>query len=694
MMKQLALDLNNGNISLLNCPEPLAGEGEVLIAATCSLVSPGTERMLLDFGKGNWLQKARQQPEKLKQTIQKLRTDGLVATFNAVQSKLSQPMPLGYSHVGMVVATGNGVAGFQKNDRVVSNGSHAGTVAVPQNLCAKIPDEVSDEAAAFTVPGAIALQSIRLLQPTFGETVVVVGAGLVGQLTARLLLANGCRVFVTDKRKDRLSLLPAGITAVPGVEKLSDAFADVDGVIITAATTDKHLANQCAAICRKRGRIVLSGVTPIELDRSLLYEKEISFQVSCSYGPGRYDTAYEREGIDYPFGFVRWTAQRNFEAVLEAMRLGQLDVTALISCKAPLEDAPKIYRQLQQADSPLLTALFTYHQQTQSSAPAPIVPLQQEARSASGIGIAGAGQFVGGVVLPLLQKLEAPVTAIAGKNGFHAASLAKKFKIQQALAGFDALLTDPQLGLLVIATPHQHHAAMATAAMQAGKDVFLEKPMAINRTELAHLISIREQTGRLLYVGYNRRFAPLAAQAKTHTDQLQQPPFIVYNVNAGRLPEKHWLQEEALTGGRLIGEVCHFIDLCVFLQGAPVTKVFARTDDSDNVSILLSFKNRASAVVNYCCSGHNSYPKERIELHSLNRSLVIDNWRSLQGYGVKTRAALFPGQDKGHKAQFAQLLTSWPERKELIPFHELVNVCSATLAVKESIAQGREVMVD
>lgn len=691
-MKQLALDLKDGNISLLDCPDPLVGKGEILIAGTCSLVSPGTERMLLDFGKGGWLSKARQQPEKLKQTINKIKTDGLAATFRAVQGKLGQPMPLGYSHVGKVMATGAGVIGFKKGDRVVSNGPHASMVVVPQNLCAVIPEGVSDEAAAFTVAGAIALQSIRLLQPTFGETIVVIGAGLIGQLTARLLLAHGCRVLVTDTNEERLKLLPEGIYSLAGKQAFA-SLSQVDGVVITAATADRQLLNQCALICRKRGRLILSGVAPIQLDRSLLYEKEIAFQVSCSYGPGRYDPAYEREGIDYPLGFVRWTAQRNFEAVLHALSQKQLQVEDLISLKAPVADAAEVYKRLQNPESQLLTALFTYEPQAAVKPFETDVPKPAKPAAGTKIGIAGAGQFTAGVILPILQQLKAPLKTIAGKGGFHAAALAKKFGIPQAVAGFDALLNDPEIGLVLIATPHQYHAEMAAQVLQAGKAVFLEKPMAIDRQGLTQIAATMATGAQPLYVGYNRRFAPLSQQIQAIWENLPQPPFIVYTVNAGRLPDRHWLNESG-SGGRLTGEVCHFIDTCVFLQRALVRSVLAKSDAQENVTVLLTFENKAQAVIHYFVQGNSVFPKERIELHGLGRSLVLDNWRHLKGYGLKTGSSLMAAQDKGHKAQFTALMAKWPLHEELIPFAVLMNVARATLAVTESLEWGREVTIE
>jgi len=687
-MKQLALDLKTGDLSLLECPAPVAGKGEVLIAATCSLVSPGTERMLLNFGKGGWLAKARQQPEKLRQVLQKIQTDGLGATISTIQNKLGQPMPLGYSHVGRVVAVGAGATGFKENDRVVSNGPHAGMVAVGQHLVAKIPEGVSDEAAAFTVPGAIALQSIRLLQPTFGETIVVVGAGLIGQLTARLLQANGCRVFVTDKLPARLLLLPQGVTAVAG-GRLQDAFSNIDGVIITAATSDKRLLNEAAAVCRKRGRIVLSGVAPVQMDRSLLYEKEISFQVSCSYGPGRYDAAYEKGSLDYPAGFVRWTAQRNFQAFLEALRLGQVNVDNLISLSAPLEAAASVYEQLQQPNH--ITALFKYG--AQQLVPEKTVYKTTAPAAGQKIGIIGAGQFTAGMILPLLSELKAPVKSIAGKNGFHAAALAKKYKLAEAASDDKALLQDADLGLLVIATPHQLHVPMAVAAMQAGKDVFIEKPMAIDREGLTALAAAKAAGNRLVYVGYNRRFSPFAVRAKAALQQVNQPPFIQYSINAGTLPENHWLQQKEETGGRLIGELCHFIDLCVFFQESPVASVFAQQDEQENITVQLRFKNNSLAAIQYFTKGNSAVPKEQIALHAGGQSLVIDNWRRLKGFGTTGSNFRSLVQDKGHKAQFSELLASWPLGKETIPFSILYNVASATLATVESLEQGRAVVV-
>mgnify|MGYP000296170803 CR=1 FL=1 len=707
-MIQILQNLKTGAIELANVPTPLCRPGHLLIATRRSLISAGTERMLVEFGQASLLAKARSQPEKVRQVLDKIRTDGLLPTLEAVFARLDQPLPLGYCNAGVVLEVGAGVTGFSVGDRVVSNGPHAEVVCVPKNLCARIPDGVSDDEAAFTVLAAVGLQGIRLTNPTLGEAVVVTGLGLLGLMTVQMLIANGCRVLGIDLDSHKCALArrfgaeTADISA--GVDPVAAALAfshgrGVDAVLITASTRSSEPVHQAAQMCRKRGRIVLVGVTGLELNRADFYEKELTFQVSCSYGPGRYDPNYEERGHDYPYGFVRWTAQRNFQAVLDLMAGKKLDVELLISRRFPLDQAPEAYRLLL-ADRSLLGVLLTYPDTVDlrptlsvADRPSPI-PSRQSPTPNPVVGVIGAGNFASLVLLPALSKTSARLKTVASGNGITAAAAARKFGFQHATSDYLTILDDPEINIVFIATRHNTHARMAAEALQAGKHVFVEKPLALNHAELAHVRDAYERaSGCHLMVGFNRRFSPLAFKMQALLAERSEPLSVIYTVNAGAVPVNHWTQDPEIGGGRIIGEGCHFIDLIRFLVGHPIVGVEARMMGAargivvrqDKMMILLEFADGSTGAVHYLANGNKSFPKERIEVFSEGRVLVLDNFQVLTGYGWKgfKRQRLWR-QDKGHKAEVAAFIERVMDGgPPLIPWHELEEVTLATFAAVE-----------
>ena len=667
-MKQLLQSLSTGATELHELPVPAVGPGQLLISTSCSLVSAGTERMLVEFGKANLLDKARQQPDKVKQVLDKARTDGLFTTLEAVRSKLVQPLPLGYCNVGSVVALGEGVCGFQLGDRVASNGPHAELVVVPQNLCAVIPSGVNDEAASFTVLASIGLQGIRLAQPTLGETFVVSGLGLIGLLTAQLLVAQGCRVLGLDPDPAKCALAASlGISALDlssGTDPVAWCLEDtagigVDGVLIAAATSSSEPVHVAAQACRQRGRIVLVGVTGLELRRDLFYKKELSFQVSCSYGPGRYDHAYEQQGHDYPIGFVRWTEQRNFQAVLHALANGSLRTEPLISHRFALEQAADAY-ELLSSGAPSLGILLQYlgiadsSQQTIALQPASppavaLVPTQPL------LGVIGAGNYASRMLIPAFAKAGAQFHTLAASSGVGPVHVGRKFGFRQASTDVATLLADPSCNTVVIATRHDSHASLVQQALAAGKHVFVEKPLCLTAAELSAIEA--SYTGKqLLMVGFNRRFAPLLVDLEQQLVRLSGPKAFVYTCNAGLIPVDHWTQAPALGGGRLLGEACHFVDLLRHLAASPIDdlQLISATDLKpcpDTFTLQLRFADGSIGTVHYFANGSKAFPKERLEVFAAGKVLRLDNYRKLQAWGIpgfRTRRRL--SQDKGQVA--------------------------------------------
>jgi predicted dehydrogenase/threonine dehydrogenase-like Zn-dependent dehydrogenase len=708
-MKQIIQDLKDGKTILEEVPAPIVKPGQVLVETTRSLVSLGTERMLVEFGKANYFQKAKQQPDKVKEVLNKIKTDGLKPTINAVFNKLGQPLPLGYCNVGKVIAVGKGVEEFKIGDRVASNGHHAEYVSVPQNLVAKIPDHVSDEEAAFTVIGAIGLQGIRLVNPTFGETIVVVGLGLIGLITAQMLQANGCNVIGFDFDATKVELAKSfGIQAInpaDGVDQVKVVLEETNGVgadavIITASNKSNEIISQSAKMSRKRGRIVLVGVIGLDISRADFFEKELTFQVSCSYGPGRYDERYEQKGQDYPIGFVRWTEKRNFEAVLDAIAKKRLDVRSLITERVPLEQYETIYSAIGNTKS--IASILVYSEKTA----APIHGIRlSNAGSFAGqkgvIGIIGAGNFTSAMILPSLKKCKATVKTIASSGGLSGTTMAKKFQIPHSTTDYKNLLNDEEIDTVFVTTRHNSHAHFVAEILRANKHVFVEKPLALSLEELDQILEVKATTDKTITVGFNRRFAPLAKKLKSLLGSNNSPVNIVATMNAGMIPPSVWVHDMEVGGGRIIGEACHYMDLCSYLCGSNIVAVCMNAlgenpaENTDNASILLKYENGSNAVINYFSNGSKAYSKERIEVYHQERTFVLDNWRSLKGFGVRGFRSAKSAQDKGHFNQFNELINTLKVGGDaLIPLESIVNTTKASFAAIESLKQGKWVEIN
>jgi predicted dehydrogenase/threonine dehydrogenase-like Zn-dependent dehydrogenase len=702
-MKQVLQSLGTGVTDVHEVPAPEAGNGEILIRTQASLVSTGTERMLLEFGKAGWLGKARRQPDKVRMVLEKVSTDGLMPTMEAVFAKLDKPMPLGYCNVGVVMEVGRDVTGFAVGGRVASNGQHAEVVAVPANLCAKVPEAVSDDEAAFAVTAAVALQGIRLLQPTLGESVVVTGLGLIGLVAVQLLRANGCRVLGIDFDPGRLALArqfgAETVDLAAGQDPVAAAVAfsrgrGVDGVLIAASTDSSEPVHQAAQMCRKRGRIVLVGVTGLELSRADFYEKELTFQVSCSYGPGRYDPAYEEKGQDYPVGYVRWSAQRNFEAVLDMMADGRLDLRPLISHRFKIGEAAKAY-ELIAGDQPSLGVLLQYptaeekpDDELRNSTVKLAAPLASTGKAV--LGFVGSGNYATSVLIPAFKASGTRLKSVASSGGVSGLHAGQKFGFESTTTDARAIFGDAEINAVAIATRHDSHATLVCEALGAGKHVFVEKPLALSAKELDEIATAAAGKQTLLMVGFNRRFAPHVRKMKSLLEPIGAPKTFVMTVNAGSIPPDHWTQDPQSGGGRILGEACHFIDLLRFLAGAPITghtstRMAGQTGDT--ATIQLSFQDGSIGTIHYFANGSRRFPKERLEVFAAGGVLQLDNFRKLKGYGWPGFSSMnLWRQDKGQRACAAAFIDAIENGKPSpIPFEELMEVSRVTIEVAEAL---------
>ncbi|ELZ1193057.1 bi-domain-containing oxidoreductase [Vibrio cholerae] len=709
-MKQILQNMAKGGSNLVEAPAPAASTGNLLIDTSITLISAGTERMLVDFGKASLLDKARQQPDKVKMVFEKVQTDGLMTTLEAVQSKLAQPLPLGYCNVGFVNTVGKGVEGFKVGDRVVSNGPHADVVRVAKNLCALIPDNVSDEEASFTVVASIGLQGIRLAQPTLGEAFVVTGVGLIGLLTVQLLRAQGCRVLAIDYDDAKLELAKQFGAQVCNPGKGEDPVAagmafsrgnGVDGVIITASTKSNDPVTQAARMSRKRGRIILVGVTGLELNRADFYEKEITFQVSCSYGPGRYDADYEDKGNDYPYAFVRWTEQRNFEAILDMMSSGQVDVKPLITHRFKFEDAAQAY-DLLTSDKSALGILLQY-QSDPGTRHQKSVTLNSKATfeaSKPVVGFVGAGNYASRMLIPAFKAGGAQLHTIATSGGINGVTHGEKAGFAKTTTDTSAMISDPEINTVAIVTRHNSHARFVCDALNAGKNVFVEKPLAVTLEELAEVEATyyskaSNASAPKLMVGFNRRFSPQVQKMKALLSSVKEPKSFMMTMNAGAIPADHWTQDNEVGGGRIIGEACHFIDLMRYLADSEIVSVQCRRmgDVSgvditeDKAAIILGFADGSFGTIHYLANGAANFPKERVEVFAAGRVLQLDNFRKLKGFG-------WPGfskmnlwkQDKGQTDCAAAFLSAIESGKESpIPARELFEVARVTIEIVEQL---------
>lgn len=705
-MKQIVQSFKTGETILEEVPVPNVKNGHLLIRTANSLVSLGTERMLVEFGKSSLISKARQQPDKVAQVLDKIKTDGLLPTIETVFNKLGEPLPLGYCNVGVVEEVGKGVKGFKVGDRVASNGAHAEWVCVPENLAAIIPDNVSNEEASFTVIGSIGLQGIRLCNPTFGETIVVTGLGLIGLLTAQMLVANGCKVIGIDLDSEKCRLAQGfgvqtlnprdGIDVVKSVIELTNGVGS-DGVIITASAKGNTIIKEAAQMSRKRGRIILVGVTGLDISRADFYEKELSFQVSCSYGPGRYDSDYESKGIDYPLAFVRWTEQRNFSAILDAISSGKLKVAPLVTEKILLTDYQKIYGDIGKSKS--IATILDFRENADKKPKRVIEVSTKDFKATKGVlGIIGAGNFTKMTMLPALIKAGAEIKTIASAGGLSGTTLAKKFNIAQSTTSIDEILEDSDVSSVLITTRHNSHAKFAVDTLTKNKHVFVEKPLALNPDELNEVIKAESKSTGSVTVGFNRRFSPHVKAIKKSVGVAQMN--IIATMNAGFIPSNVWVHDMEVGGGRIIGEACHYMDLCLHLTGSKIESVCMQgmgihpEENTDNASILLKFENGSTAVINYFANGSKSYSKERLEVYSQERTYIMDNFRSTKGFGVKGFKNIKTKLDKGHNDQFAEYLGFLKKGgKALIEFDEIINVTRASFAAILSLKENRWVQI-
>ncbi len=799
-MKQILNHLRTGEIELAELPAPSVERGHLLIRTRVSLVSQGTEKMLVQFGKASLFQKARSQPDRVRQVLTKIRTEGLLPTVEAVFRKLDEPLPLGYCNAGVVVGVGSSFAirgpdvrvggshpsldqisplvypSFRIGDRVASNGPHAEIVSVPSNLVAKIPDNVSDSSAAFAVIGAIGLQGIRLLKPELGETFVVIGLGLIGQIAAQLLKLHGCSVIGFDFDPAKVAKAREfGILAMPASGEFDSVKwvlqqthgLGADGVLITAATSSHEVISLSARMSRKRGRIVLVGVVGLNINRADFYEKELTFQVSCSYGPGRYDDVFEEKGYDYPPAYVRWTENRNFQAVLEAISSGKLEVAPLITRSVPLERYREVYDDIEggglasllvygsdkPADSLQLIrnvvqlddigAPWANNRQLVADSLASTIRVCERNVGPAALALIGAGNFSKMIAMPALADANAPVKIVVSGGGVTGNSLAKKYKVPFSSTNYSSVLADPDIRGVIITTRHNLHATQTIEALRARKHVLVEKPLCLTLDELTEIETVigsrapvyeTERIGSLqssdssgraepasgqqiaglrtggageslqlitevkttLSVGYNRRFSPHVEKMKTLLSGCASPISIVATMNAGAIPLNHWVHDPEVGGGRILGEACHFIDLAIHLTNSLVVEVSATQLEgaTDSASILLRHADGSTSVVNYFAHGHRDVSKERIEVHSMGRTLLLDNFRELRGYGFNSFSKFRTRQDKGHSKQFALFATRVRENGEaLIPWDHIRNGTAAAFAALRAIRERRVVSI-
>jgi predicted dehydrogenase len=711
-MKQLLQNIKTGKATVEEIPVPTPREGQALVHVEASLVSAGTERMVVEFAEKSLVGKARSRPDLVKQVIEKARREGLVNTAQAAFNRLDQPMALGYSSAGTIVQLGKNMVGFKVGQRVACAGAgyavHAEYNVVPRNLLTPLPKNVDFESAAFTTLGAIALHGLRLAEPQIGENVAVIGLGLLGLLTIQIASAAGCNVMGVDLDPKRIALASSlGILAASRSQAESSASAftanrGFDAVLICADTSSNDPVELAGGIARDRGRVVATGAVGLTIPRKIYYEKELSFINSRSYGPGRYDSKYEEDGQDYPLGYIRWTEGRNFEAVVELMSKGKLQVKPLISHRFPIEKAAQAYDVITgKKKESFLGVLLTYPSATVDHRPQTTVNLSPAVRrlpsAVVNLGVLGAGLFANSVLLPIMKKVDGiQLVGIASSGGLHAQHAGKKFGFKYAASSDDEIINDPNVNTVAILTRHDSHAELIVKALKAGKHVFVEKPLAINSKQLEHIAkALVTRNSQLVSVGFNRRFAPLAQSLKSQISSLKSPLHVHYRINAGALPLNHWNHDPNIGGGRIIGEACHFIDFITFLVGAPPVSVSARAlPDSgkyreDNVSMTFAFSDGSIGVVDYLANGDRSVSKERVEVFCGGMVAVLDDFVSLQitrdGKSKEERGA----QDKGWVNEWKAFVQSIREGgKPPILYEQLIGVTKSTFAAVESVRKG------
>ncbi len=705
-MKQVTQRLRDGRIEVLEVPRPVVSAGTVLIDVRASLLSAGTERTKVRTAKKSLLGKARQRPDQVAQVVEKARSDGVRETVRAVRARLEQPSVLGYSAAGVALAVGDGVRGVAVGDRVAVGGAdavHAEVDRVPGNLCVALPDAVSFEEGCFACVGSIALHGVRQAGVTLGERVAIVGLGLVGQLTALLLRAAGCTVIgidldgdLVEKGRD-LGGVDLGFERGQIGEVVPPGASGCDAVIVTAATPSNDPIELAPRLCRDRGRVVIVGDVGLTLSRAPFYEKEIDLRLSRSYGPGRYDRAYEENGQDYPIGYVRWTEGRNMAAIVELIAAGRLPVGNLITARFAVEEAPSAYEKLSSEEASPLGVVIGY-EPSSAQAEEPDIPAAS-GRIARGdverASLIGAGSFAQRIIVPGLRAAGFSLDTVASASGVSACGLVEQAGEGRVGTPDEAL--DSEAGLLVVATRHASHAELAERGLRAGKAVFVEKPPCLSEEELGSLRAARNESGNLLAVGFNRRFAPLAIRLREHVAVAGHPLQLLIRVSAGVLPDDHWLNDANDGGGRLLGEGCHFIDLACWLAGAIPTTVRATAQPLQGetpktvgrFAVSLGFADGSLATILYGDGNATGAPKELIEAHGGGRSGVLDDFRSLRLFDGRSQEKIGERrQDKGHKAQFQRLRERLSSPRSESEQPDPLDTMEVTLAALRSASQA------
>jgi len=718
-MKQVFQSARSGEILVAEVPAPQPTPGAVLVRNAASLVSAGTERMALDFAEKNLLQKAKARPDLVRQVIDKVRREGILSTMDAVRSRLDQPMAPGYSSAGTVVAVGDGISDIHVGDLVACAGlgyaSHAEFVAVPRMLVAKLPSGASSQLlpqAAFTTLGSIALHGVRLSEAKLGDTIAVIGLGLVGQLTVQLLKAAGCRVIGMDLQSSRAELAAQlGADEVASVPETMRALCDnatagtgVDVVLVTADTSSNDPVQLAGEIARDRAIVVAVGAVGTEIPRRSYYQKELDFRISRSYGPGRYDPAYEEAGRDYPVGYVRWTENRNMQAFLQLLADGKLNLKPLVTHTFAVENAADAYHLISgKSGAPFLGVLITY---AAGASVTPRIDLRSAASPSATLkaGVLGAGNFATAVLIPAMKATEGvDLVAIATSNGLRARHAGDQFGFRWCGSDPRELLASADINTVVIATRHNRHAEQVIAAFKAGKHVYCEKPLCLAEDELAAIVrELRARPGQLLSVGFNRRFAPLAQKLRAFAADAAQPLLMHYRVNAGPVPADHWIQDPQQGGGRIIGEVCHFIDLLSYLASSEPLRASAHATKSaasyrdDNLAIVLEFANGSVGTITYAASGDRACGKERVEVFAGGGTACLDDFRSLEivrnGRRNQQRSRL--RQEKGFAEEWRAMVAALRSGIPPIPLNEIVATTLASFRIVQSLRSGAPALVN